>query len=230
MSETQDLAHRAAEWLLGAVNEGTGPVAVALSGGSTPKPFYALLVTKPFIDHVPWDRVHWFWGDERFVPPDDSRSNYRMAMDAMLRHAPVPHGHIHPVPTVGITPDAAAQQYELELQRFHGSSRLDGPFLFQANLLGIGTNGHFASLFPGTPALEERRRWVVPVTPAGEMTRITLTYPALESSRYAAFLVAGADKQEMLRRVRAGDASIPAGRYRPRGDLQFLTDAAAEHG
>src|SRR4051794_24210939 len=215
MSGADDLAQRAAEWMIARLNETTGQVAVALSGGSTPKRLYELLVTETFIGRVPWDRVHWFWGDERFVPPDDPRSNYRMTMDAMLRHAPVPDGHIHPVPTVGLSPDAAARAYAEQLQRFHGSPRLDDAPLFQIVLLGLGTNGHTASLFPGTPALDEREAWAVAVTPEGEPTRITLTYPALESCRHAAFLVAGADKRDVLRRVRASDMSLPASRYRP---------------
>src|SRR3954454_13924479 len=111
MSGTADFIQLAAEWMLQALDEGSGPVAVALSGGSTPKRLYELLVTDPFMNQVPWDRVHWFWGDERFVPPEDEHSNYRMTMDVMLRQAPVPPDHIHPVPTVGITPEAAAQAY-----------------------------------------------------------------------------------------------------------------------
>jgi 6-phosphogluconolactonase len=174
--------------------------------------------------------VHWFWGDERFVAPDDARSNYRMAADAMLRHAPVPNGHIHPVPTEGLSPEDAARAYQGELQRFHGSPRLDDAPLFQVVLLGLGTNGHTASLFPGTPALDERTAWAAAVTPEGEPTRITLTYPALESCRHAAFLVAGADKRDVLARVRAGDQSLPAARYRPQGELRWFTDAGAEGG
>jgi 6-phosphogluconolactonase len=230
MSGADDLAQRAAEWMIAGLNGASGPVAAALSGGSTPKRLYELLVTESFIRRVPWERVHWFWGDERFVPPDDPRSNYRMTMEAMLAHAPVPEGHVHPVPTVGLSPEAAARTYAEELERFHGSSRLDDGPLFQVVLLGLGTNGHTASLFPGTPALDERKAWAVAVTPEGEPTRITLTYPPLESCRHAAFLVAGADKRDVLRRVRAGDASLPAARYRPAGELRWLADAAAEGG
>src|SRR5436309_15127964 len=114
MSGTADFIQLAAEWMLDALNEGSGPVAVALSGGSTPKRLYELLVTEPFTHRLPWDRVHWFWGDERFVPPDDDQSNYRMTREAMLRHAPLRQDQIHPVPTVGLTPAAAAQAYETE--------------------------------------------------------------------------------------------------------------------
>jgi 6-phosphogluconolactonase len=230
MSNPDDLAHAVAEWMIACLTEGSAPVAVALSGGSTPKRLYALLVTESFIRRVPWDRVHWFWGDERFVPGDDERSNYRMTLNAMLAHAPVPEGHIHPVPTEHVSPEQAAAAYEAELRRFHGSASLDEKPLFRVVLLGLGTNGHTASLFPGTPALDERRAWAVPVTPEGEPTRITLTWPPLESCRHAAFLVAGADKREVLERVRAGDESLPATRYRPQGELRWFTDAEAEGG
>jgi len=229
MSGPDDLARAAAEWMVHCLGEGSGPVAVALSGGSTPKRLYELLVTETFIRRVPWSRVHWFWGDERFVPRDDERSNYRMTMRAMLDHAPVPDGHIHPVPTESVSPEESASVYEAELRRFHGSGRLEDP-LFQVVLLGLGTNGHTASLFPGTPALDERTAWAVAVTPEGEPTRITLTYPALESCRHAAFLVAGAEKRDVLARVRAGDTTLPAARYRPRGELRWFADAEADHG
>ena len=230
MSGPGDLAREAAEWMVAALAEAPGPVAVALSGGSTPKRLYQLLVTETFMRRVPWDRVHWFWGDERFVPPGDPRSNYRMVMEAMLRHAPVPAGHIHPVPNEGLSPDDAARAYGAELERFHGSDRLDGAPLFQVVLLGLGTNGHTASLFPGTKVLDERTAWAEAVTPENEPTRITLTYPALESCRHAAFLVAGADKRDVLARVRAGDAGLPAARYRPQGELRWFTDSEAERG
>ena len=207
--------------------EGEGPLAVALSGGSTPKRLYTLLATEEFAKRIRWDRVHWFWGDERFVPPDDQSSNYHMTWEAMLSRVPVPADHVHPVPTVGVSPAESASAYENTLRAFHGSDRLSTP-LFHLVLLGLGTNGHFASLFPGTPALDERDAWVVPVTPAGEKTRITLTYPPLESCRHAAFLVAGADKRDVLARVRAGGGDLPASRYRPQGQLHWFADDAAE--
>ncbi len=225
-----DLAHRAAEWMVAVLLSEPGPLAVALSGGSTPKRLYELLVTPAFLHRVPWERIHWFWGDERFVPQDDARSNYRMTMEAMLRHAPVPAAQIHPVPTQGRSPEDAAAAYQAELQAFHGSAALDGPPLFHLVLMGLGTNGHTASLFPNTPVLEERTAWAAAVTPAGEPTRITLTYPALESCRHAAFVVAGADKRDVLARVRAGDETLPAARYHPTAALRWFTDAAAAGG
>ena len=222
-----DLAHDAADYVLSTLLSQPGRLAVALSGGSTPKRMFELLVSPAYLGRMPWDRVHWFWGDERFVPPDDERSNYRMTMQAMLSHAPVPARQIHPIPTVGVTPEQSAAAYQAELQAFHGSDRLDQDPLFHLVLLGLGTNGHTASLFPGTPVLDERTAWAAAVTPAGEPTRITLTYPALESTRHAAFLVGGADKRSVLAAIGGGDTSLPAARYHPRGELRWLTDAAA---
>jgi len=222
-----DLAHQVAEWMVAALLERPEPSAVSLSGGSTPQRLYELLVTEEFRHRLPWDRVHWFWGDERFVPPDDERSNYRMINEAMLKHAPIPAGHIHPVPTLGLSPEKAAAQYEAELRQYHGAATLDSKPLFQVVLMGLGTNGHTASLFPDTPVLDERSAWVAPVWPEGEETRITLTYPALESCRHAAFMVAGADKRDILARVRAGDQSLPAARYHPNCQLRWFADAAA---
>lgn len=226
---TDDWARQAAEWLVGCLEGDRGRMAVALSGGSTPAQLYVLLASGPFVDRVPWDKVHWFWGDERFVPPDHPSSNYRMAMQTMLQHVPVPEDNIHPVPTLGLTPLAAAQAYENELYRFHGSNDPQPP-VFQVVLLGLGTNGHFASLFPNTPALDERMSWAAVVTPEGEETRITLTYPVLESCRHAGFLVTGAEKRDVLARVRAGDPALPASNYRPAGELRWFTDPAAEGG
>ena len=227
MTGPDDLARRVAEWMVELFSARDGQFAVALSGGSTPKRLYTLLATDAFAPQIPWSRIHWFWGDERFVAPDDESSNYHMTRDAMLSHVPVPLDHVHPVPTVGVSPAESARAYENILHTYHGSYGLTRP-LFDLVLLGLGTNGHFASLFPGTPSLKERDAWVVPVTPEGEKTRITLTYPVLENCHHAAFLVAGADKRDVLARVRAGQADLPASHYKPRGELHWFTDDAAE--
>lgn len=221
------LARHVAEWMVDSLASTTGTVAVALSGGSTPKVLYELLATDEFARRMPWDRVHWCWGDERFVPPDDPSSNYRMAKEAMFDHVPVPPDHVHPIPTTGLSPAAAAAAYEQTLRVIHGDGDLGRP-LFEIVLQGLGTNGHFASLFPDTPSLTERQAWCVPVTPAGEKTRITLTYPPLESCKHAAFIVAGAEKREVLAAVRAGQSDLPASHYRPHGELHWFADDAAE--
>jgi 6-phosphogluconolactonase len=223
-----DIAQYAAEWLLGQALAKQGPFAVALSGGSTPKALYELLSQAPYLGRMPWDRVHWFWGDERFVPRADTLSNYRMVWDAMLSRAPIPLANVHAVPTEGVTPEKSAALYEAELQRFYGSDQLDlaGP-LFDVTLLGLGADGHTASLFPGTAVLAERTRWAAAVIGAKEEPRITLTYPALESSRNVAFLVEGAGKRDMLKRLLAGDSALPAARLRPSGELFVFADKAA---
>ncbi len=226
--DPQALAVDVAGWMTGVLQARPGPVSVALSGGSTPKLLYQALAAAPFIDRVPWVRVHWFWGDERFVPQSDTRSNYRMTMQAMLDRAIVPPGNIHPIPTEGVTAEEGAARYQALLQAFYGTQVLDPARpLFDVVLMGLGTNGHTASLFPDTPVLTERTAWAAAVTPAGEPTRITLTYPALESCRHAAFLVAGADKHDVLARVQAGAPDLPASHYRPTGELHWFVDQAA---
>ena len=223
-----DLAHTVADWLLLTLRPTEGPLRLALSGGSTPRALYELLAQEPYRGLLPWDRMHIFWGDERFVPPDSDLSNYRMAYTALLGHVPIPPGNIHPVQTEDVTPEEAARQYQATLARLYGATVLDPARpLFDVVLLGLGTNGHTASLFPGTPALTERDAWALAVTPEGEPTRITLTYPALNSARHVAFVVAGADKHDVLARVRAHDPAEPASFIAPVGALHWFTDAAA---
>jgi 6-phosphogluconolactonase len=172
--------------------------------------------------------VHWFWGDERFVPPDDAESNYRMVREAMLNAAPVPPGNIHPVPTTGTAIDDAVAAYEAELQRAYGGAALDPARpLFDVCLLGLGDDGHTASLIPGEPVLAERRHWVAAVAHGRPEARITLTYPAIDSSRHIAFLVSGKSKRPMLQQVLAGGSSVPAARLAPVGEILFIADRAA---
>jgi 6-phosphogluconolactonase len=150
-----------------------------------------------------------------------------MTSEAMLAHTPVPLDQIHPIPTVGVTPEESAQAYARELKAFYGADFLNAERpLFDVVLLGLGEDGHTASLFPGAPTLEDRDRWVA-VADKGGQTRITLTYPVLESCAHAAFLVSGASKRDILARVRKGDAMLPASRLRPQGDLHFFTDSEA---
>jgi len=231
LADADALARRVADWLLGAALAESGSFAVALSGGSTPRRLYELLAGPEYLEKFPWSRTHWFWGDERFVPPDDKASNYRMVREAMLDHVPIPAGNVHPIPTLGLDAAQSAKVYERELQLFHGEETLDPDRpLFNVVLLGLGTNGHTASLFPDMPVLEERQRWAGTMTDPEAGTRITLTYPALESCREALFLVAGADKKPMLQRVLDGDRSLPAGRFKPHGALHFFVDRAAAPG
>lgn len=222
------LSRWVATWLLDLALAKEGTFAVCLSGGSTPQGLYERLADAPCRDAFPWSRTHWFWGDERFVPHDDTLSNYRMARLALLSRAPIPPANIHPIPTEGLTPDAAASQYERQLKSFYGAEHLDSSKpLFDVNLLGLGLNGHTASLFPGSPALAEREKWVAAVIGAKPEARITLTYPTLESSRHAAFLIEGDEKRAIFKRLRHGDESLPAARLHPTGTLWMFADAAA---
>src|ERR1700730_12331151 len=195
LADPTALSRRVADWLLEAATATDGIFAVALSGGSTPRSLYRLLAEPPYRDTFPWSRTHWFWGDERFVPHDDALSNYRMVRESLLSRAPIPAVNVHPIPTEGVSPEAAASAYERTLKSFYGAERLDPARpLFDVTLLGLGPDGHTASLFPGTAVLAERDRWVAAVADAKSETRITLTYPALESSRNAGFLGAGEEK------------------------------------
>jgi 6-phosphogluconolactonase len=228
LPDLETMSRRIADWMLDLAVAKDGPFSVALSGGNTPKPLYECLAKPPYRDRFPWPRTHWFWGDERFVSHDSARSNFRMANAALLSHVPIPPSNIHPIPTQGSDPAAAASDYERTLKDFYGADRFDPARpLFDINLLGLGDNGHTASLFPGSPVLAERDRWVAAVIGAKPEERITLTYPALESSRHVAFLVAGEEKQAIFARLRRGDEALPAARVRTKGTLWMFADAAA---
>ncbi len=222
------LVTAAANWLCERAEASPGRFSVALSGGGTPGPMYRLLAQSPIVERFPWDRVHWFWGDERHVPHAHPDSNYRLAADALLNRAPVPRANIHPVPIDGLSPEQSAAAYEQILKDWYGNDVLDpAKPLLDVNLLGIGDDGHFASLIPGQPVLDEKKLWVAAVPHGRPEPRITLTYPALESCGTALFLVAGAGKAEALRRARQADAGVPSGRFAPRGELLWFADRAA---
>ncbi len=228
LSDPQALAHRVADWMLDLARATDGRFTVALSGGSTPQSLYRQLALSPYREAFPWARTHLFWGDERFAPHEDVRSNYRMVQEALLAHVPIPPANVHATPTEGLSLWDAASTYERELKTLYGAKRLDPERpLFDLTLLGLGVDGHTASLFPDSAVLTERDRWVSAVTDSGAEPRVTLTYPALESSRHAAFLVAGPDKRGVFDRLRRGDDSIPASRLRPTGALRAFVDAAA---
>ena len=229
LADPEELAQRVAAWLLALAAGKQGRFSVALSGGSTPKRLYEILAGAPYRDEFPWDRVHWFWGDERFVPPNNPDSNYRMVQEAMLSHVPVPPDNIHPVPTENLTPEQAATSYEQQLQKFYGAHELrpDRP-LFDVTLLGLGPDGHTASLFPDTAVLKERTHWVGAVIGAKSEPRITLTYPALESSGDVAFIVTGSEKRPVLRQLFGGNEQLPAAHIHPvHCGLHFFLDLAA---
>jgi 6-phosphogluconolactonase len=222
------LATNVAIWLCGLAQASDRAFAVSLSGGSTPHRLYECLAEPPVVARFPWGRVHWFWGDERFVPHNNRDSNYGMARDALLSRVPVPDDRVYPIPTEGLLPEQAAAEYEATLKRFYGANTLasERP-LFDVTLLGIGENGHTASLFADQPALQETQRWVSAVIGATSEPRITLTYPALNSSRDVAFLVTGKEKRDVVARAQGGDRALPAALVRPVGRLHWFTDRDA---
>jgi 6-phosphogluconolactonase len=222
------LSRAAADFVCETAMRKPGQVRIALAGGETPKPMYRLLAQDPVRRRMPWERVQWIFGDERFVPPSSPDSNYAMARDAFLDHVPVPPQNVHPVPTEGVDLKEAAAQYEGMLKTLYGSDtlRIDRPLL-DLTLLGLGPDGHTASLLPGQPVLKEMKRWVAPVPHGRPQPRISLTYPALDSSRLVVFLVAGEEKRDMLDKVLSGDSSVPAGRIRPLGEVVWFIDKAA---
>lgn len=227
------LAGRAAQWITDLACHSSGRFSICLSGGSTPKRLYQLLAAAPYRDVMPWDRTHWFWGDERFVPWDSPDSNYGMARDALLAHVPVPPDNIHGIETTGSLADAA-RAYEQALKSYSGRDRFDpGHPVFDITLMGLGPDGHTASLFPGKPALGVQDRWVADVPEPGlnpKVPRITLTFPALDSCRSMAFLVAGADKTAALAGALAGQQDLPSARVAPVGELIWFVDQAAKGG
>ncbi len=228
LDDPEIMARRVAEWIIDLANAKQDKFGICLSGGSTPQLFYRHLAEPGYRDRFPWPRAHWFWGDERFVPQDDALSNYRMVREALLSRAPISPANIHAIPTDGIVPDAVASAYERELKKFYGAERLNPARpLFDINLLGLGEDGHTASLFPGSPVLAERTKWVSAVIGAKPEARITLTYPALNSSAHAAFLVTGKDKRAIFGRLRRGDDSLPASGIHPTGTLWLFSDKAA---
>ena len=227
LADGEALARRAAELVVERALASEGRFSFCLSGGSTPKRLYELLAEPGLRDRMPWDRVHLFFGDERFVPRDHKDSNYRMADLAMISHVPIPPENVHGMPVDG-TPEEAAEFYEHLLQAMYGAATFDPARpLFDVTLLGLGEDGHTASLFPGTRVLAEQHAWAAAVIGAKPEPRLTLTYPALNSSKVVAFLAAGAAKHDMLQRLQAGDHALPAARVAPHGELLFLVDRAA---
>lgn len=222
------LAQAGAQYLCDLAAGKAARTIIALSGGNTPKPLYERLAQDPIKSKLPWDRTHFILGDERFVPPSDPASNFGMARAAFLSHVPVPPGNVHPVETDGVTLEQAAERYEAMLKELYGADTLkpNRPLL-DLTLLGLGEDGHTASLIPGEPVLRERKRWVAPVPKGREEERITLTYPALDSSAVVAFLVAGDGKRAILDRILSGDVTLPASHIRPVGEVIWFADRAA---
>ena len=208
---------------------------VALAGGSTPEKTYTLLAEPDRRDAIAWEKTYVFFGDERFVPPGHADSNYEMAGRTLLSRVSVPRSHVFPVPTEARTVAEAAAEYGLELARFFGTAAGgDSPPRFDLVLLGLGEDGHTASLFPGSPALDVKDAWATwsqPGTLPPRVDRITLGYPVLNAARQVAFLVAGKKKATALRDVLEGNATRhdrPAAGVQPTdGTVTWLVDANA---
>lgn len=215
-------------WVTNIAVSTSGPLSICLSGGSTPRALYRMLAEPPFVGMVPWSRIHWFWGDERFVPMDHPDSNFRMAREAMLDRVAVPFGHIHPVDTTLANASEAAAAYDRMLQAFRRNIRQPAgkDALFDVVLLGLGEDGHTASLFPETPTLTDTTRLVASIEGARPEPRVTLTYSAIDSSEHVAFIVCGSAKQDIVRALHNG-ADLPAARVTSQGDVAWFFDTAA---
>ncbi|MDQ6671505.1 MAG: 6-phosphogluconolactonase [Chloroflexota bacterium] len=230
LADPQALAEAAArqvvEYAQTAIRE-RGRFSIALSGGSTPRELHVRLASQPLVHQIDWTRVHVFFGDERCVPPEDERSNFRMARETLLSKVPIPSEQIHRVKGE-LPPQEATADYDQQLHDFFGTE----PPRLDLILLGMGDNGHTASLFPGLSAVREQQRWVVAEYVAEvSMWRITLTPVVLNLAREDVFLVAGAAKTGMLRQVLEGAYApdkLPAQVVRPAlGEVIWMVDAAA---
>ncbi len=229
-ADAEELATVYAQWLTGEIAAATSPFRIALCGGASPQPLYRLLASPAYRNRIDWTKLQIHWGDERFVPHDDKDSNVRLARQLWLDHVPLQPDQIHPIPTDGALADCAAR-YDARLRREYGRETLDPARpLFDVMLLGVGENGHTASLMPGQPVLEERSLWAAPMPRPVPQQRITLTYPAIASSRFVTFLVAGAKKAQIVARVRGGEADLPAARVTSQGELIWFLDTAAAGG
>jgi 6-phosphogluconolactonase len=229
VADPAELAKMAAERVIARISANAGRTAICLTGGSSPKQLYQLLATDAYRSRIPWDRVHWFIGDERFVPATDPLNNMAMARRLFL-DACAPGDNIHPIPTGLANLAQSADHYESELKSYYGAGVLDPARpLFDLVLMGVGPDGHTASLFPGYPAIEVRERWVVGVPKAHVepfVPRVTLTLPALGSCREMLFEVAGAEKLKILTRVLTSE-NLPASRACSTGETVWLVDKAA---
>jgi 6-phosphogluconolactonase len=240
-SDTERLARAAADHFATLARKAMatrGRFAVALAGGSTPQAMYALLATGEFATRVAWSGVHVFWGDERCVPPDHPDSNYRMAREALLDHVPISTGNVHRI-SGELEPTRAATEYERALRAFfaplpgEGEAEDEAPMArFDLILLGMGDDGHTASLFPGTAAIDEQTRWVVAqYVEKLDAWRVTLTPIVINAAANVTFVVSGSGKAERLRQVLTGPYQphvLPTQIVNPdHGRLRWLVDAAA---
>ena len=231
LPDLEAISYKAAEIFLRLSKQhisSTNRFVVALSGGTTPRKLYTLLGSDIFRNEIDWSNIHFFWVDERCVPGDDEESNYKLAYDTFLSKVSVRTSNIHRIRGEE-GPDEAASEYERDMRAFFGTS---GFPVFDLIMLGIGEDGHTASLFPGTISLEEKTRLAVPVyTKKLKSNRVTVTLPVLNNADQIIFLVAGRSKTHIVRSVLAGDKKrkqYPAGLINPANDkIQWLIDREA---
>ncbi len=229
------LAQEAAKWVVAIADEAVarcGRFTVALAGGSTPKHLYSLLATESYRTRLPWRETHVFWGDERAVPPEHPDSNFGMARATLLSRIPILANQVHRMQAEQVDLNAAAGEYEADIARAFAVRPPDEPPAFDLILLGLGTDGHTASLFPYSEALQETKRWVAPnYIPALKANRLTLTAPILNRTALILFLVSGVEKAAALQAVLEGPPDperFPAQLIRPvAGRLVWLVDQAA---
>jgi len=231
LSDLEAISHEAAFLFVNASRNsiaGRTKFAVAISGGSTPRRLYTLLSSSPYCDQVDWQKIHFFWADERCVSKEDEASNFKTVFDRLLSKVPVPDGHIHRIKGEE-DPEKAARDYEADIREFFGTS---GMPVFDLVLLGMGEEGHTASLFPGSKWLEETARLAVAVyLDKPNRNRITLTLPVLNNAAQILFLVAGSSKAAVLSEIlsdKEKKKEFPAGRIRPvQGKVTWLIDQEA---
>ncbi|WP_088243593.1 6-phosphogluconolactonase [Calothrix rhizosoleniae] len=227
LTDKSALLARALELILSRIEtsiQQRGQFTIALSGGSTPKPLYEAIAQQK----LPWDKIHVFWGDERYVPPNHPDSNELMARDAWLNKVDIPAANIHPMPTNDAEPASAAAKYEQHLLNFFNTSPGNFPAL-DVVLLGMGDDAHTASLFPHTEALKVRDHLITVGNKDGN-PRLTFTYPFINTARCVMFVVGGANKRPALAQVFAPEADnfqYPSRLIQPQGELWWLLDAAA---
>ncbi len=231
-SDTETLSQEAAEYIVRIAQESITArrrFTIALSGGSTPKKLYGLLAQEPYLSQIDWTLVDIFWSDERCVPPTDAESNYLMAQQVLLSKIPIPANQIHRMPADLADRDAASYAYTLEMQQTIGSDSVPRFDLIQ---LGMGPEGHTASLFPHQPSLHEQQRLVMPVTvPKPPPPRLTFTPRLLNAASHVLFLVTGAEKQDAVKAVLEGEYQpdeYPAQIVQPtKGEVTWMLDTAA---
>ncbi|HKM76288.1 MAG TPA: 6-phosphogluconolactonase [Candidatus Bathyarchaeia archaeon] len=227
-SDIQSLTERVAQNMKDSINQTdrSGQYFLALAGGNTPRALYQLLAEN-YADKIDWTNVQLFWGDERYVSTSDSRSNFRMVQETLLRHVPIPTKQVHPMPTNYQDPNDAAHAYEITLRKYFHSNWPR----FNLMILGLGSDGHTASIFPGSISSQDKRWVVATQAPTEPKQRLTLTLPVLSNSERVFFIVTGSDKANALERTLTHDVEVQccpaAGVYQKNAAVIFWTDKDA---